>query len=102
MKNAGSVTAMRHNISPRKISGQGPRRRPPPRCHSALTGRSRPYAVVSVMRWQLACLGMAGTTIRDGGLVEQAVTVAVAGQGVVPGTAEHDRMLAVVRKTMGR
>ncbi|GIJ45658.1 putative haloacid dehalogenase-like hydrolase [Virgisporangium aliadipatigenens] len=54
------------------------------------------------MRWQLACLGMAGTTIRDGGLVEQAVTVAVAGQGVVPGTAEHERMLAVVRKTMGR
>jgi phosphonatase-like hydrolase len=45
---------------------------------------------------------MAGTTIRDGGLVEQAVTVAVAGQGVVPGTAEHERMLAVVRKTMGR
>jgi phosphoglycolate phosphatase len=54
------------------------------------------------MRWQLACLGMAGTTIRDEGLVEQAVTVAVAGQGVVPGTAEHERMLAVVRKTMGR
>jgi phosphoglycolate phosphatase len=54
------------------------------------------------MRWQLACLGMAGTTIRDGGLVEQAVTVAVAGQGVVPGTAEHERVLAVVRKTMGR
>jgi phosphoglycolate phosphatase len=54
------------------------------------------------MRWQLACLGMAGTTIRDDGLVAQAVTVAVAGQGVVPGTAEHERMLAVVRKTQGR
>jgi phosphoglycolate phosphatase len=54
------------------------------------------------VRYQLVCLGMAGTTIRDDGLVTQAVTVAVAGQGVVPGTAEHERMLAVVRKTMGR
>lgn len=54
------------------------------------------------MWWQLACLGMAGTTVSDDGLVTQAVTVAVAGQGVVPGTAEHERMLAVVRKTMGR
>jgi len=54
------------------------------------------------MRWQLACLDLAGTTVRDDGLVAQAFTVAVAGQGVVPGTTEHERMLAVVRKCMGR
>ena len=45
---------------------------------------------------------MAGTTIRDDGLVEQAFTVAFAGQGVAPGTQEHERMLAWVRKTMGQ
>jgi phosphonatase-like hydrolase len=45
---------------------------------------------------------MAGTTIRDDGLVEQAFTVAFAGQGVAPGTQEHDRMLTFVRKTMGQ
>lgn len=45
---------------------------------------------------------MAGTTIRDDGLVEQAFTVAAAGQGVAPGTNEYERMLAVVRKTMGQ
>ena len=52
--------------------------------------------------WRLACLDMAGTTIRDEGLVEQAFTVAFAGQGVAPGTQEHERMLAWVRKTMGQ
>ena len=45
---------------------------------------------------------MAGTTIRDDGLVEQAFTVALAGQGVAPGTFEHERTLAWVRKTMGK
>jgi phosphonatase-like hydrolase len=45
---------------------------------------------------------MAGTTIRDDGLVQQAFTVAFAGQGVAPGTREHERMLAWVRKTMGQ
>src|SRR5262249_19626332 len=43
-----------------------------------------------------------GTTIRDQGLVEQAFKVAFAGQGVAPGTREHERMLAWVRKTMGQ
>jgi len=52
--------------------------------------------------WQLACIDMAGTTIRDDGLVEQAFTVAFAGEGVAPGTPQHERMLAVVRKTMGQ
>jgi phosphoglycolate phosphatase len=55
-----------------------------------------------VTQWQLACIDMAGTTIRDEGLVDQAFTVAVAGQGVAPGTAEYERMRAVVRKTQGQ
>src|SRR5262249_56428020 len=45
---------------------------------------------------------MAGTTIRDDGLVDQAFTVAAAGQGVAPGTTEYERMRAVVRKTQGQ
>ncbi len=53
-------------------------------------------------QWQLACIDMAGTTIRDDGLVDQAFTVAVAGEGVAPGTAEYERMRAVVRKTQGQ
>jgi phosphonatase-like hydrolase len=44
---------------------------------------------------------MAGTTVRDEGLIDQAFSVAVAGQGVAPGTAEYERMRAVVRKTRG-
>jgi phosphonatase-like hydrolase len=55
-----------------------------------------------VTKWQLACLDMAGTTVRDDGLVDQAFTVAVAGQGIAPGTAEYERMRAVVRKTQGQ
>jgi phosphonatase-like hydrolase len=50
----------------------------------------------------LACIDMAGTTIRDEGLVDQAFTVAVAGEGVAPGTAEYERMRAVMRKTQGQ
>lgn len=57
---------------------------------------------VVIPRWQLACLDMAGTTVRDEGLVQQAFTVAVAGEGVAPGTSEYERMLAVLRKTMGQ
>jgi phosphoglycolate phosphatase len=55
-----------------------------------------------VTKWQLACIDMAGTTVRDEGLVDQAFRVAVAGQGVVPGTAEYEHMRAVVRKTQGQ
>jgi phosphoglycolate phosphatase len=54
------------------------------------------------MRWQLACLDMAGTTVHDDGLVQQAFTVAVAGQGVAPGTTEYERMATVIRKTRGQ
>jgi phosphoglycolate phosphatase len=55
-----------------------------------------------VTEWRLACLDMAGTTIRDDGLVEQAFTVAFAGQGVAPGTFQHERTLSWIRKTMGQ
>jgi phosphoglycolate phosphatase len=55
-----------------------------------------------VTKWQLACIDMAGTTVRDDGLVDQAFTVALAGQGVAPGTGEYERMRAVVRKTQGQ
>jgi phosphoglycolate phosphatase len=54
------------------------------------------------MRWQLACLDMAGTTVRDEGLVTQAFAVAIAGEGLVPGSPGHDRALTIVRKTMGQ
>ncbi|GII20756.1 phosphonatase-like hydrolase [Planosporangium mesophilum] len=57
---------------------------------------------MGVTRWQVACIDMAGTTVHDEGLVDQAFTVAVAGQGVVPGAAEYERMRAVVRKTQGQ
>jgi phosphoglycolate phosphatase len=53
------------------------------------------------MRWRLACLDMAGTTVRDEGLVEQAFAVSIAGEGLVPGSRGYDRALAIVRKTMG-
>jgi phosphonatase-like hydrolase len=45
---------------------------------------------------------MAGTTVHDDGLVQQAFTVAVAGQGVAPGTRQYERMVTVVRKTRGQ
>ncbi|MFD7983331.1 phosphonatase-like hydrolase [Kitasatospora indigofera] len=50
---------------------------------------------------RLAVLDMAGTTVADDGLVEQAFEQAAAGQGVAAGGAEHERMLAHVRATMG-
>ena len=50
---------------------------------------------------QLAVLDMAGTTVADDGLVEQAFTAAIGAQGIEPGTPEYDRMIAHVRATMG-
>ncbi|WP_027346749.1 phosphonatase-like hydrolase [Hamadaea tsunoensis] len=52
-------------------------------------------------RIQLAVLDMAGTTVADDGLVEDAFTAAIRGQGVHPGTDAYDGMLAYVRRTMG-
>ncbi|GIF97566.1 phosphonatase-like hydrolase [Catellatospora citrea] len=52
-------------------------------------------------RLRLACLDMAGTTVSDGGLVERSASVALAAQGVEPGTSGHAAGLTVVRRTMG-
>ncbi|MEN2419431.1 phosphonatase-like hydrolase [Streptomyces rimosus] len=49
----------------------------------------------------LVVLDMAGTTVADGGLVEQAFGAAAGRLGVVPGSAEHAEQLAYVRATMG-
>ncbi|UTR83436.1 HAD hydrolase-like protein [Streptomyces cavourensis] len=44
---------------------------------------------------------MAGTTVADGGLVEQAFSAAAERFGVKLGSGEHERQLAYVRATMG-
>ena len=50
---------------------------------------------------QLAVLDLAGTTVTDDGLVEAAVTEAMARRGVAAGTPTHATMLGYVRRTMG-
>jgi len=49
----------------------------------------------------LACLDMAGTTVRDDGAVDAAFRAALAAVGVAPGSSEDERARAVVRDTMG-
>ncbi|MER5742578.1 phosphonatase-like hydrolase [Streptomyces sp. NPDC002225] len=49
----------------------------------------------------LIVLDMAGTTVADGGLVEQAFSVAAERLGVEPGSADHAGKLDYVRATMG-
>lgn len=49
----------------------------------------------------LIVLDMAGTTVTDGGLVEQAFAAAAGRMGVAPGSADHAEKLAYVRATMG-
>lgn len=51
---------------------------------------------------ELVVLDMAGTTVRDDGLVEQAFDGALRESGVVPGTAEYDQAHRYVRETMGQ
>lgn len=51
---------------------------------------------------ELVVLDMAGTTVRDGGLVEQAFDSALGDAGMRPGTAEHERARQHVRETMGQ
>ncbi|MFJ9109219.1 phosphonatase-like hydrolase [Streptomyces sp. NPDC102283] len=51
--------------------------------------------------YRLVVLDMAGTTVADGGLVEQAFSAAAQRLGVRPGSDEHARQLAYVRATMG-
>ncbi|MCC9308354.1 phosphonatase-like hydrolase [Kitasatospora sp. RB6PN24] len=50
---------------------------------------------------RLVVLDMAGTTVADEGLVEQAFSAAALALGVKPGTPEYEPMLAHVRATMG-
>ncbi|TDW66447.1 phosphonatase-like hydrolase [Kribbella pratensis] len=50
---------------------------------------------------QLAVLDMAGTTVADDGMVEQAFTAAIGAQGIQPGTPQYERMIEHVRATMG-
>lgn len=49
----------------------------------------------------LVVLDMAGTTVADGGLVEQAFSAAARELGVEPGSADHAEKLEYVRATMG-
>ncbi|MFH9299053.1 phosphonatase-like hydrolase [Streptomyces sp. NPDC017520] len=51
--------------------------------------------------YRLVVLDMAGTTVADDGLVEQAFSAAAQRLGVRPGSDEHARQLAYVRATMG-
>ncbi|MFD7749881.1 phosphonatase-like hydrolase [Streptomyces sp. NPDC059698] len=60
---------------------------------SATPTTDRPFGLV--------VLDMAGTTVADGGLVEQAFSAAARRLGVQPGSEEHARQLAYVRATMG-
>jgi len=49
----------------------------------------------------LACLDMAGTTVRDDGAVEAAFTSALAAVGIAEGTPRYGQAQEVVRATMG-
>ena len=49
----------------------------------------------------LACLDMAGTTVRDDGAVEEAFETALMAAGIAPGSPRHAQAHAVVRATMG-
>ncbi len=53
------------------------------------------------MTIRLLVSDMAGTSVRDDGLVEAAFTDAVGTEGIEPGTAAYDEALEVVRSTMG-
>ncbi|WP_425315805.1 phosphonatase-like hydrolase [Streptomyces olivoreticuli] len=52
-------------------------------------------------RISLVVLDMAGTTVADGGLVEQAFGAAAQRLGVEPGSTDHAEKLDYVRATMG-
>jgi len=51
--------------------------------------------------YALACLDMAGTTVRDDGAVEHAFTHALAAVGVTEGTPGYDEAQRFVSETMG-
>jgi phosphoglycolate phosphatase len=52
-------------------------------------------------RVAIACLDMAGTTVRDDGTVLAAFTAAIGRLGLAGGTPEHDRAMRIVHDTMG-
>lgn len=52
-------------------------------------------------RFALACLDMAGTTVRDDGAVEAAFAAALDAVGVTPGSPRRAEAARVVRETMG-
>jgi phosphonatase-like hydrolase len=52
-------------------------------------------------RFALACLDMAGTTVRDDGAVEAAFSTALATVGIAEGTPRFEEAEVVVRRTMG-
>ena len=51
--------------------------------------------------YALACLDMAGTTVRDDGAVEAAFTSALAAVGIAEGSPRYEEAQGVVRRTMG-
>jgi phosphonatase-like hydrolase len=51
---------------------------------------------------QLACLDMAGTTVSDEGVVDEAFLLALATAGLEPGTTRHANASDYVRRTMGQ
>ena len=51
---------------------------------------------------ELVVLDMAGTTVRDDGLVERAFDQALRESGVDAGTSEHERAQRYVQDTMGK
>jgi phosphoglycolate phosphatase len=50
----------------------------------------------------LACCGLIGTVVTDGGMVDRAYAEAIATQGVVTGTAAYARCMALVHQTRGQ
>jgi phosphonatase-like hydrolase len=51
--------------------------------------------------YALACLDMAGTTVRDDGAVEAAFSSALAAVGIADGSSRYEEAQGVVRRTMG-
>jgi phosphoglycolate phosphatase len=55
-----------------------------------------------VTRVTIACLDMAGTTVRDDGTVRAAFTAAIERHGLASGTPGYDQAMRVVAASMGR
>ncbi|MFE6779717.1 phosphonatase-like hydrolase [Streptomyces sp. NPDC057702] len=66
-----------------------------------MTPRQHPETTPEERAIRLVVLDMAGTTVADDGLVEQAFTAAASELGVEPGGPEHADQLTYVRATMG-